>query len=380
MNASSIILSSRQIIVQEWIEKVKKEIPEAHKHDNPIVRNDVPHFLDTLVEALKSEDFRKLLAYPSEAHGKERAWETDYSLVQVLKEYRLLKEVIFNLLDEQGEKIEIRDRDGIMFAIDQAMEQAASVFYKERIREIEEARNKAEKLSQKLEEQGLFRDRFVASLTHDLRGPLNNTLQLLELLEERLPQDDEFVVNVLGKIKLSIERGNQLIRNLLDVNLIQSGDTFPLRRERSDLLPVIRKLLDNYQDTTRDKIHIENSRDEIIDCWDADALRRAIDNLVSNALKYGAQDQEITIRLHQDDRQTKISVHNFGNPIPPDKLQRLFDPYYRTRHVKGKHGWGLGLTLVQGVAQAHNGDVEVKSHPDDGTTFSMVIPRKPEDA
>ena len=128
MNASSIILSSRQIIVQEWIEKVKKEIPEAHKHDNPIVRNDVPHFLDTLVEALKSEDFRKLLAYPSEAHGKERAWETDYSLVQVLKEYRLLKEVIFNLLDEQGEKIEIRDRDGIMFAIDQAMEQAASVF------------------------------------------------------------------------------------------------------------------------------------------------------------------------------------------------------------------------------------------------------------
>lgn len=373
MNASSIILSNKQMILQKWVEKVKEKIPEARKHDYPIIRNNVPFLLDALGNALKSDDARKIV-YRIEEHGKERALETDYSLVQVLHEYRLLKGVIFTLLDEQGEEIEIRERDGIMFAIDQAMEQATSVFYKERTRETEEARNKAEKLSQKLEEQGLFRDRFVASLTHDLRGPLNNTLQLIELLEERLPQDDDFVANVLAKIKLSIDRGNQLIRNMLDVNLIKSGDTLPLSREKSDLLPVIQHLLDNYQYTTRQRIFMENSWDEIIDYWDADALRRAIDNLLSNALKYGAQEQEITIRVHQDDRQTKISVHNYGNPIPPDKLEKLFDPYYRSQDVKGQQGWGLGLTLVQGVAKAHHGSVEVKSHPDEGTTFSIVIP------
>ena len=373
MNASSIILSNKQMILHQWVEKVMEKIPEARKHDYPIIRNDVPHLLDALGDALESDDPRKIV-YRSESHGKERAHETDYSLVQVLYEYRLLKEVIFTLLDEQSEEIEVRERDGIMFAIDQAMEQATSVFYKERSQETEEARKKAEKLSQQLEEQGLFRDRFLASLTHDLRGPLNNTLQLLELLEERLPRDDEFVAKVLSKIKLSIERGNQLIRNMLDVNLIQSGDTLPLSREKSDLLPVIQNLLDNYQYKTQRRIRVENNRDEIIDYWDADALRRAIDNLLSNALKYGDQDQEIKISFQQDDRQSKISVHNYGNPIPPEKLERLFDIYYRTRDVKGKQGWGLGLTLVQGVAKAHNGSVEVKSHPDDGTTFSIVIP------
>ena len=375
MNASLVISDHKEKIIKRWIHKVKEEIPAAREHGKPILKNNVPDLLDALADALASDDARNVV-YRSESHGKERAQETNYSLVQILYEYRLLKEVIFTVLDEHGDDIEIRERDGVMFAVDQAMEQATGVFYGERTREMEDARKEAEKLSRKLEEQGVFRDRFVASLTHDLRGPLNNTQQLLELLEDSLPDDDDFANNVLAKIRLSIKRGNQLISNLLDVNRIHSGEPLPINRKESDLLPVIRELLDNYKAETRERIHVRCQKEEFVDCWDTDTLRRAIDNLVSNALKYGAHDKGISLELSQDEHQNIISVHNYGNPIPPEKLNKLFDLYYRTRDVKGQQGWGLGLTLVQGVAEAHDGRVEVESSAEKGTLFSLLIPRE----
>jgi len=374
MIAHKIISQNKQTILDRWIQKVKEEIPEADKHDTPVIRNNIPDLLDALIDALNSDDARNIV-YRSESHGKERAEQTHYSLPQVLKEYRLLKEIIFTIIDEHGDNIALRERDGIMYAVDQAMEQATSVFYRERTQEIHDAREEAEKLSQQLEEQGVFRDRFVATLSHDLRGPLNNTHQLLELLEDSLPEDGDFVNSVLNKIRLSMERGNQLISNLLDVNRIQAGDPLPLQREERDLLPVISSLLESYGEATRNRIRLASTQDKIISYWDTDALRRAIDNLVSNALKYGADGEDVYLELNQSDAQSIICVRNYGNPIPPKKLDKLFDLYYRTRDVKGKQGWGLGLTLVEGVAKAHGGKVEVYSHPDDGTTFKLILPR-----
>lgn len=375
MKASYVLTHYKESILNRWIEKVKEEIPAAREHGMPILKNNVPYLLDALTNALESDDARNVV-YRSESHGKERAQETNYSLVQILQEYRLLKEVIFTILDEHGDNIETRMRDGIMFAIDQAMEQATSVFYSERTREIQDARDEAEKLSQKLEEQGMFRDRFVASLTHDLRGPLNNTQQLLELLEESLPDDDDFVNKVFDKIKLSIARGNQLISNLLDVNHIHAGEPLPLSREEQDILPVIRELMDSYKAEIRERIYIKSPEDQFVNYWDIDTLRRAIDNLVSNALKYGSDGKDIQLELSKDENYATIAVHNEGNPIPPEKLKKLFDLYYRTRDVKGQQGWGLGLTLVQGVAKAHGGRVDVHSHPDNGTTFRLILPRQ----
>lgn len=139
MNASPVISENKDYIIEKWIQKVKEEIPVAREHGVPILRNNVPDLLDALVDALSSDDARNVV-YRSESHGKERAQETNYSLVQILQEYRLLKEVIFTVLDDHGDNIETRMRDGIMFAVDQAMEQATSVFYEERTREREDAR------------------------------------------------------------------------------------------------------------------------------------------------------------------------------------------------------------------------------------------------
>lgn len=376
MDTSAIISGHKQAILDRWIAKVKEEIPEARNHKKPLLKNSVPHLLDALVDALRSDDARDVV-YRSGEHGKERARLTSFSLVQVIREYRLLKETIFSVLDEKGDDIKMRERDGIMYAIDQAAEQATNVFYEERTRELKEAKERAEELSDKLKEQGVFRDRFVATLTHDLRSPLNNTLQLIDLMKDKTPdQKGDFFTNILGKIELSVSKGNKLISNLLDVNNIQSGEPLPLNWNKTNLLQSIKNTVDSYQTDTKDRIVIKSERQEVIDCWDQDALTRAIDNLISNAIKYGEDKSLVTIELLQGNSNTTISVHNYGNPIAPEKLEKLFDLYYRTGEVKGKTGWGLGLTLVQGVAKAHNGQVEVKSSSEDGTTFKITIPRQ----
>lgn len=110
--------------------------------------------------------------------------------------------------------------------------------------------------------------------------------------------------------------------------------------------------------------------------WDGEELRRALWNLGTNAVKYGAPDKPITITLKRSDSGARISVHNYGSVIAPEDRANLFDPFARTREAqtKGQTGWGLGLTLVRGCAEAHGGKVSIESDAAIGTTFTIHLP------
>jgi signal transduction histidine kinase len=215
----------------------------------------------------------------------------------------------------------------------------------------------------------------VATLSHDLRGPLNNTQQLIELLKDRMDTDDDFTLQILNKISLSLKRGNQLIANLLDVGRIQSDGKIPIQRKNSDLISEIRDSVDMLSPAVRRRLRFVHEDDHLPGRFDTDALRRATDNLINNAVKYGEAESKITLRIMQEKYQALISVHNHGEAIPEEKLHRLFELYYRVEDSHVQKGWGLGLTLVKGIAEAHGGKVEAMSHPKDGTTFTMTIPK-----
>jgi signal transduction histidine kinase len=106
-------------------------------------------------------------------------------------------------------------------------------------------------------------------------------------------------------------------------------------------------------------------------------MRRILENLCNNAIKYGDTTSRVTVSLRQEGDEAELAVHNWGNPIPASEQESLFQYFTRTKSAEasGKRGWGIGLTLVKGVAEAHGGSVQVESSQEKGTTFRVRLPR-----
>jgi signal transduction histidine kinase len=103
-----------------------------------------------------------------------------------------------------------------------------------------------------------------------------------------------------------------------------------------------------------------------------------IENLCDNAIKYGDAREPITVSLSQDKSSIHLAVHNSGKALSADEQAKIFRPFLRTASAqKGNQlGWGIGLTFVRDVAEAHGGTVEVRSTGSEGTTFTVSIPRR----
>jgi signal transduction histidine kinase len=225
-----------------------------------------------------------------------------------------------------------------------------------------------------LDSERELRERFVSILAHDLRGPLSAAKMGAQLLighPERLDERRELAV----KIDRNIERTDRMIRDLLDANRIRAGERLPLRIDECDLGIVAREVFEELDATFVERFSLE-VEDRVIGFWSSEELRRALWNLATNAVKYGASDKPITIRVKKTAHGAEASVHNWGRPISRDERNELFLPFSRTHWAKvgGQKGWGLGLTLVQGCADAHGGRVVVESTEEAGTTFTITLP------
>ncbi len=108
-------------------------------------------------------------------------------------------------------------------------------------------------------------------------------------------------------------------------------------------------------------------------------IQRTLQNLVSNAVKYGTPNTPIVIRLEREGGHALLSVHNEGPEIAARDRELIFQPFQRTRATEhgGVQGWGLGLALVQAIAEAHGGRVALESTEGMGATFTLDLPNRP---
>ncbi len=119
--------------------------------------------------------------------------------------------------------------------------------------------------------------------------------------------------------------------------------------------------------------------------WDVNRVRQVLANLVSNAVKHGAEDSPITVSVSGDEEgDVVVAVCNIGAPIPQDEWELIFEPFRHGSSRAGRHGerrgsMGLGLYIARRMAEAHGGTVRVESSTDTGTTFSAHLPRRPTD-
>ena len=219
-----------------------------------------------------------------------------------------------------------------------------------------------------------LRERFVSMLAHDLRGPLAAARLAAQMLDVE-PSTAEVRRALGAKIDRNIVRVDMMIGDLLDASRIRAGEQLPLQLERYELGAIATQVGADARTMYGDRfvVEIETSVQGI---WSAQELQRALWNLVTNAVKYGAPDKPIVITVGRHADLARVSVHNEGAPIPEADQARIFDAYARApaASTSGRVGWGLGLTLVRGVAEAHRGHVSVASDASSGTTFTIELP------
>jgi len=219
-----------------------------------------------------------------------------------------------------------------------------------------------------------LRERFVSVLAHDLRGPLSSAklaAQVMIARSEPLEKRQELAV----KIDRNLDRLDRMIRDLLDANRIRAGERLSLSLEPCDLGQLAREIADELHALHGKRIELQGEP-TLNGIWSADELRRALWNLATNAVKYGDPQREIGISLHRVDGRARVAVHNWGPPIAPEDQATLFEPFARTRAAtrSSRPGWGLGLALVRGCAEAHGGTISLESTAEAGTTFTLELP------
>ena len=229
-------------------------------------------------------------------------------------------------------------------------------------------------LVSELEQEKDLREKFVAALTHDLRTPLTGAKMSAQILDRKVSDD---MRSLTSKIISSVDRADHMVQDLLDAGKIKAGEKFLLNLKLCDLNDIVNNTIEDLSTVHGSRFKIESNQ-HIEGMWDGDVIRRILENLANNAVKYGSMESPIEIKLKSDGKDASIAVHNKGNPISPDEQSKLFEAYRRSESAttSNQKGWGIGLTLVQGFSKALGGDVRVTSSINEGTTFTVSLPQK----
>ena len=242
------------------------------------------------------------------------------------------------------------------------------------ILELDELSSQIKQLADRLSKQELIRRRMTGDIAHELRNPLSVLKSHVEAF-----QDGVFEVNEenLGAVTLEIDRLNQLIDDLGELNDIEAMEVNGIKEE-VDLSSVLKSSLERFARIAKNKgIILEQHIDS--DCHILGIERqwsRLFDNLIQNALKYTELSGSISVNLEMQQDAYQFTISDTGVGIPEKDLPHIFDRFYRGDPSRNREtgGSGIGLSIVKSIADAYHCMLSVNSREGEGTTILITIP------
>ena len=231
---------------------------------------------------------------------------------------------------------------------------------------------------QRLERQRAeFEQQLIGIVSHDLRNPLGVIHLGVAALLRRGEELEERTLRSLHRIQSATERASRMVRDLLDFTQARLGGGIPLVPQPVDLHALCRQVVDEAQSLFPEREVLLEQHGDCTGRWDGDRLSQVLQNLLTNALKYSPADTPVSVVTRAEEDQAVVRIHNEGPPIPADRLARLFEPLQRGSTERGKadRSVGLGLYIVRHIVTAHGGGVRVQSTHEEGTTFTVRLPR-----
>ncbi len=221
---------------------------------------------------------------------------------------------------------------------------------------------------------------FIANASHELRTPLASLLGFIETLQGPARRDDKARDRFLGIMRELAQRMARLVDDLLSLSRVEQHLHLQ-PRERVDLVALLRHIADTLTPLAQDSevtLAVE-AQEAVAVVGDRDELMRVAENLIENAIKYGASDaadRRVVIGVARQRAEAVLTVRDFGIGIAPEHLPRLTERFYRVDagQSRAKGGTGLGLALVKHVVARHRGRLAIESTRHEGATFRVTLP------
>jgi PAS domain S-box-containing protein len=228
--------------------------------------------------------------------------------------------------------------------------------------------------------QSEFEQQLLGIVSHDLRNPISVISMNAGMLLRR-EDTPPAASKALGRIQASADRAARMVRDLLDFTQARLGGGIAVTPRAADLHEVTRQMVDEVQAASPEREIRFSCSGDGRGSWEPDRLGQIVSNLVTNALSYSPPETPVEVRTLPNTQPDwlVLEVHNLGDPIPPEVIPGLFQPFKRGRahSPDAQRSIGLGLYIVRHLVDAHGGTIEVESRADYGTCFRVHLPRGP---
>lgn len=348
---SKAMLAMRKEVFDLWETHVRDHIDEAQAVSGPILINTLPAFYDNIAEALTPSYSREHGASNTSsmsAHGGERARMTTFRADQIILEYQLFRDAIAQTAQRLDLRFSAVEWRVVEVSIDTALRDA--------IREFAVIHER-------------MRERVAATLSHDMRNPLSLIVTATELIARN--PDIDAARRMAVKIYVGAKRMQLMLAQLVDALTFERAAKLPLVLTEFDIRDLLESTAQQFNIGGDERIEVSTA--SVVGHWCRSSLYRALENLITNAIKYG-DGGPIRIKAVAERGRIMLSVHNSGHPIAEEQRERIFEYLRRGGEDGMAEGWGIGLPYVRSVAEGHGGTVAVDSSAAAGTTFIIDTP------
>ena len=234
-----------------------------------------------------------------------------------------------------------------------------------------------------VEEYDKLKTQFLATMSHELKTPLNIILGCIQLMEKLDTNKDSFKDSFSKYVKMQKQNSYRLLRlinNLIDFNKVEVKH-FNICLTNADIVQVVEDItlsIVEYTSLKNINLIFDTEVEEKIMAFDLDMIERIMLNLLSNAIKFTDNNGNVEVNIYDKNESVLISVKDNGIGIPEDKLTAIFDRFTQVDNTfrRKSEGSGIGLSLVKSLVEMHNGTITVKSKLDEGSEFIIELPAR----
>lgn len=362
---AALLKQERQALLARWRQQLRA-LPSARHLNIPTLNDHMPGMLDELTAALESNSDKTIPEAVGEssppAHGLQRV-QDGFDIEEVVAEYNILRGCIHDLADDNGLNLQGKPFRIINQVFDHAIGRALQTYATQRALDVQRRR-----------------EEYLAFVAHDLRTPLNAISLAGRVLELTVPErgNSAETAQMLKALQRNVQHLEKLVGKVLEENTnLETEVGIKVERREFDLWPLVEALIHDLHPVagTCSTQLINQVPDDLVVYADAGLLRRVIQNLIANAIRYTPRG-EVVVAAHVLDAAGAVEcrVSDDGAGIPEEILEKVFDKGETDAEKEG--GAGLGLAIVKAFTEAHGGKVTVESKAGVGSTFRVSLPTK----